>query len=370
LGDNSKLILPSSIETDVSFVLNHAENLGGALYVDASQTECSTFPKVCFFSIYGDSFYYDTTTNLLLLFLNNSAGLGGSTLYGGQLNKCMLHFIANDSIDECGNRAAAYYYRYSADALVIFTNISRINEPESTSSITSQPEQMQFCQSNKNTLDDHTLDLCIYPGEEFNISVIALDQIGSPVPTTVFIEKKYDYYAQLMVEGDKYRLSPSRQSIKSHFCANLTYNLYSAYQNIQVHFKLYHENPCQNLVDGLSLNILIKPCPLCFKLAENQQCQCHKRLLKFTHKCSIDKSIATIKREKNNFWISQINSDVLLIHEFRCPLDYCKDIPEDVSLSNPSIQCDFNRTGIVCGKCQKNFSLACTAFHAITNIQH
>ena len=31
----------------------------------------------------------------------------------------------------------------------------------------------------------------IYPGEEFNISVIALDQIYYIVPTTVYVEKRY-----------------------------------------------------------------------------------------------------------------------------------------------------------------------------------
>ena len=132
-------------------------------------------------------------------------------------------------------------------------------------------------------------------------------------------------------------------------------------------FHLYQENRCQNLANGLRLNIFIKPCPLGFALAENQQCDCNKRLLKFTHNCSIDKSSAIIEREKNTFWISKTESDfeVLLIHEFRCPLDYCKDIPEDVNLNNPSAQCDFNRTGTVCGQCRKNFSLALGSLHCI-----
>ena len=39
----------------------------------------------------------------------------------------------------------------------------------------------------------------------------------------------------------------------------------------------------------------------------------------------------------------------------------------NVSLSDPSltVQCDFNRTGIVCGQCQKNFSLALGSLHCI-----
>ena len=150
--------------------------------------------------------------------------------------------------------------------------------------------------------------------------------------------------------------------IKGPFCTNLTYKLYSAYEYFHTIFKLYHENSCQNLVHGLHLDIFIKPCPLGFELVENQQCECHKRLLRFTHKCSIDKTTASIERDKNNFWISQIDSE---IHEFRCPLDYCKDIPEDISLSYPSAQCDFNRNGIVCGQCRKNFSLALGSLHCI-----
>jgi hypothetical protein len=367
LGDNSKLII-LSIQSDVSFVLNHAKHLGGALYVDNSY--CSTRSRVCFLLIYGDNFY--TATKSSFLFINNSAGIKGSILYGGQLNKCRLPLITDVRIDDCGNnlrsRAADYYsYKYESDALAIFKNISRINESESASSIASQPEQIHFCPLNgeKSTLDDRTLHLNAYPGEEFNISVVALDQTGSPVPTIVFIEKEYNKYDN--TQGDKNRLtiSPSRQSINGHFCANLTYKLYSAYEHIHVYFKLYHDNPCQNLDYGLSLHIFIEPCPLGFELAENQQCECHKRFLKFTHKCSISKSTANFEREKNNFWISQIDSDVLLIHEFRCPLDYCKDIPEDVSISDSSVQCDFNRTGIVCGQCRKNFSLALGSLHCI-----
>ena len=365
LGDNSRIIISSSIPNAVSFVLNHAHRFGGALYVGNSQCSTQWYPKECFLSIYGDNL--STATKSLFLFLNNSVGFKGSILYGGQLNKCRVRFISHTRIDKYGSRVADYINQYDLDALVIFKNISRIKESESASSIASNPQQMKFCQL-EGIPKNQTLDLYVYPGEEFNISVIALDQTGSPVPTTVFVEKGYHeyyqdddnnyyYFTQLMDQGDnfpelmdKYRLSPSRQSINGHFCTNLTYKLYSAYEDTTVYFHLYYENPCQNLVYGLRLNIFIEPCPLGFELAKNQQCHCNKRLLQFTQICSVDKSTVTIiKREKNNFWISQTNFDTLVIHEFRCPLDYCKDIlSEDVILSDPSVQCDFNRTGIVC----------------------
>ena len=361
LGDESRLLL--SNQSEVSFVLNHAWSFGGALYVDDYNSKCSNLriQKECFVSIYGY-----IMRESLLLFLNNSAGSMGSILYGGQLHECQLYIIADIRIGEFSRGTHNVFDESDSDALVIFKNISRISESESASSITSQSVKVLFCQfKDEKTslrLDYNLLYLNAYPGEKFNISLVALDQTNSPVPTTVFIEKQY-YYAQLV---DEYRLSPSRQSTNGHFCTNLTYKLYSAYDDTEVHFKLDHENQCQNLNDGLNIEIFIKPCPLGLELAESQQCDCNKRLIRFTHKCSIGiKSSATIQREKNNFWISQIDLDILLIHEFRCPLDYCKDIFEDINLSDPSVQCDFNRTGIVCGQCRENFSLALGSLHCI-----
>jgi hypothetical protein len=101
-------------------------------------------------------------------------------------------------------------------------------------------------------------------------NLIALDQNDSPVPTTV-LQMIDNNYAPLMDEGDKYRLSPSRKFINSRFCTDVTYKLYSAYEDTQVDFKLYHKNPCQNLVRGLSLGIFIKSCPLGFELTETEQ---------------------------------------------------------------------------------------------------
>ena len=93
LGINSKLeiILSPSIQRGISFVLNHAHRFGGALYVDDSQ--CSTVPKECF--LYIDGY---TTTEVLLLFSNNSAGSMGSALYGGQLHECVIYFTVDTTM--------------------------------------------------------------------------------------------------------------------------------------------------------------------------------------------------------------------------------------------------------------------------------
>ena len=308
LFNTSKLILVPRL--NISFTKNDAYR-GGALYIDEFQ--CPLAPLECFLSIQSS---VPTAEYISLHFENNSAGSTGSTLYGGQLNKCRLYYRTNNTIDKC----------QGGNVIIII---------------------------------DSDRSISLHPGEQFNVAVVALDQSGSPVPTIIFSKNKN--------EADKYCLFPSGQSIAGA-CHNLSFQLYSSTNDTHGYFKLYPLSPCQSLIDSLTLKITIKSCPLGFELSKNQQteCSCNTRLLKFTQKCSIDNSIAKIKREKNNFWISHKDRDVLLIHEFRCPLDYCKDIPEDISLSDPSVQCDFNRTGIVCGQCRENFSLALGSLHCIS----
>ena len=81
---------------------------------------------------------------------------------------------------------------------------------------------------------------------------------------------------------------------------------------------------------------------------------------KFTNSCSIEKR--TFKRNQGlNFWvgIEQQNGTYsgLILHP-HCPLDYCWNDQIDVSTEDLDSQCQFNRTGILCGACGSNYSLA------------
>ena len=348
LSDTSKLILAPKL--NISFTNNHAYYSGGALFIDDFQcSPGSLVPLECFLSIQSSD---PTTENIILHFENNSAGSTGSTLYGGQLNKCRLYYRTNYTVDKCGNRPC---HDYCDDALKLFMNMSRIvlyNKSESATNISSQAEQIKFCQDGNIIMNSYRY-ISLYPGEQFNVELVALGQTGFPVPTTIFNENSYEI-----------SLFPSSQSITGA-CYNLSLQLYSSVNNTYTSFDLYPQNPCQGLINGLTLDIFIEPCPLGFELSENQLCSCNKKLLKFTQKCSIDTSTVSIEREKNDFWIFQMDLDVLVIHEFRCPLDYCTSSLLNVTLSDPSVQCDFNRTGIVCGQCRKNFSLVLGSLHCI-----
>ena len=67
-------------------------------------------------------------------------------------------------------------------------NMSRIilyNKTESATNISSQAEQIKFCQDGNVIMDSYG-SISLHPGEQFNIEVVALGQTGFSVPTTIF----------------------------------------------------------------------------------------------------------------------------------------------------------------------------------------
>ena len=119
--------------------------------------------------------------------------------------------------------------------------------------------------------------------------------------------------------------------------------------------------------------VKLLPCPIGFVL-KNGTCDCDPTLKdKHIHidTCYIDQS--TIRRPDNS-WISHIQSNYLLCKN--CPMDYCLPQSSNVNLENPDMQCQFNRTGILCSQCQHSLSMVfgssrcvhCTNVHLLVSV--
>ena len=115
------------------------------------------------------------------------------------------------------------------------------------------------------------------------------------------------------------------------------------------------------------------PCPIGFTLQDGI-CNCDPILPASIDKCYIDYS--TISRPANT-WItapSQTNGTKYLTSE--CPMDYCLPYSSNVNLLHPDLQCQFNRTGILCSQCQYHLSMVfgssrcmeCTNVHILITI--
>ena len=237
LTGTSKLVFMPNL--DVSFISNYANDSGGALYF--SDYQCSLESIVeCFITIDGS---LASISTIKLYFVNNSARFTGSILYGGQFDKCRLYFkpITTEQTDLCNN--SAHDYIDNALEILMYNMSTIVDHENAVLNISSQANEIRFCQGDERVQWIPTKRL--YPGQWFNVSLIALIQTEYPVPTTIYWNTWY--------RGDEYRLHPAMKRIGST-CTNVSFRLLSA-DEIDLKFKLYPENPCQNLVDGLSLNI-------------------------------------------------------------------------------------------------------------------
>ena len=56
----------------------------------------------------------------------------------------------------------------------------------------------------------------------------------------------------------------------------------------------------------------------------------------------------------------------LLLHNSRCPFDFCVETAVEFSLEDPDIQCNRNHSGILCGSCQEESSIALGTLHCFS----
>ena len=144
----------------VNFQDNNAAEFGGAIYVEDVPSR-----NECFFNIQNNQLLdLDTTP---LVFEKNTAGVRGSVLYGGLLNKCSF---TSDSY---------------TNALELF-NISILQGNNGKGhSISSDPTQLCFCNKSKPNCTETTQSRSIYPGQQVEVAVVAIDQSHLPIPALI-----------------------------------------------------------------------------------------------------------------------------------------------------------------------------------------
>ena len=67
-----------------------------------------------------------------------------------------------------------------------------------------------------------------------------------------------------------------------------------------------------------------------------------------------------MRNASTTFWISiSYNNGTFegFIHHRYCPFDYCTTESNHINLKNPDKQCNFNHSGLLCGKCKEGLSL-------------
>ena len=353
---------------------NNRATLGGAIYVSDVNPLIYCTPiapyivayvprEECFFQLPGQSLSKGIDVNLF--FKNNSANNAGSVLYGGAIDNCKIHVIGLN------------LYFTSGDVFDVLFQYEADTDYSTTSKISSDPLHICVCINN---LPDcrgshyYNIPYPVYPGETFQLSVptVTVGQrhgtVFSTVRSTAITNSIHSHPANLL---DYQYLQHTNNT-----CTKLNYTVFSLSREVVL--VLHPEgSPCSQY-NGGSLYFSVKlnqTCPPGFNISESaRSCVCEPRLAQYTNECNITNGLGQITRESNqHFWVGYDNSSHELILHPYCPFDYCVGDAKVFPLNNTDVQCEYNRSGLLCGRCKEGYSLVlgtsqcrkCTNFYLV-----
>ena len=261
-------ILPN---TTVYWENNHV-NFGGAIYVydnnpirycDSTRysrrvTSESFLPtEECFFQLPGQNLI-----DVQLVFKNNSADVAGSVLYGGTIDNCNLIGM----------------YPYISGR--VFDTLFHIEDDNTNSNISSLPFHMCPCTNNFPNCRSYFSPRTVYPGEMFQVSVVAVGQRDGTVPS-----RAISTVEDTSLLDSQYWLQQANNT-----CTTFNYSLFSLSRDQSVNINLYPEgSPCSTSRDKLQIEVtLSQTCPPGFSISESaKSCVCESKLQRYTNSCNI-----------------------------------------------------------------------------------
>ena len=328
---------------------NNCANFGGSIYVldtsPLSYCVYSTYiPKdECFFQLPDRNL---PGADIRLVFKNNSADITGNVLYGGAIDHCKLTHD-QDTYN-------------SGEVFDMLVHIEDGNYHSNSSNISSEPFHICLCENNLSdcSMSQYQFPHTVYPGETFQVSVVAAGQRGGTAPSIVRSSIKKAEQASLL----EYQYL---QSVNKT-CTKLNYTVFTL--SPQVDIMLYADaSPCPAFVDEyvdhvlqLSISVSInQTCPPGFSIS-GSSCVCEARLAQYIgiHQCIITNGLGEITRDSGqHFWVGYGYQYHELILHPRCPFDYCVNDKVIFPLNNTNIQCAYNRSVLLCGACKQGYSL-------------
>ena len=327
---------------EVNFHGNKAE-VGGAMFVDDSILLCSDHRPSCFFELTATHFAHYSLMDHQLNISLNSASRSGPAIYGGNLEQCQNKVLEKSGIELLG-------------ILTRSTPISRAD-------ISSDPRKLCSCENGtvvNCTTRSHSVK--VKRGELFNMSLITVGQLDTPVPAQILANSD---------NGGDVQLDP-QFPVSDGTCTNVGIMLLADELISNKTLYLYPDGPCGNIDrTRMTVEITLEDCPPGFDLS-HVHCVCERRLLNLIDKGSANNFTCDVNNEAisrhGNAWIRPIwdknNSNYLgFIWHSDCPLGYCKSSQEpihlDFSIPHTSDSlCSENRHGLLCGACRQNYSLS------------
>ena len=367
----SSLLRVQSIDktnTNIVFVNNVAAITGGGVYVDQLENIDSYSGSGCFYEVEGVTIeeLINSTVDITLVFSNNTAINGGMDIYGATPNsRCNIGLGTDNEVVSSALRD------------IIYQTSSNL------SSISSDPKRVCLCDSSSQlmcaNLSHIFYETTRYPGEVFPLSLALVGfefgTVTGPIYANLLPHANSakssigdDQYVRRVTYNECAQLNFTVNSFNSHETVILssndtlikdTVNPLAISSAIDTFNKdQYHVIPLALLTVPVYIEVTLDDCPPGFKRVNPGRCECNEVLKEFSdNKCSIYDHKPLITPRPDQWIAPDFDSDKVIIGR-PCPHNYCKHPTTELDLNNPDEQCDLGRTGILCGACPENFSLA------------
>ena len=330
----------SAKNDSIAFLSNTASDHGGALYIDdeTNPDMCAVDPlqkpssgmEYCFLNSYSP--FFNTS--------GNSAGVSGSTLFGGLLDRCIIK---------------PQFCKTAISGLDAFQKLSNVE----SDTISSHPVRMCFCRDFQPHCDYQPEPIQVRRQKAFSVQLIAYDQVNHTTKATV--------ESSLMSSAGGLGEGQGTQQIFDGECTKLEFTLFSPLDSEELMLSL--KGPCPNItgVSKRSVRIeVICKCPIGFQLSNSANetacvCTCDDILQPYTRSGCNASTQSIIRRDE--FWITfinQTNASGYQIYPY-CPFDYCHPPSDQVSVNlnlphGSDAQCAAHRSGTLCGSCEPGYS--------------
>ena len=310
----------------VEFINNRATEYGGAIFYYPIEQREFFIGRVCFLRYRGDHKSPVDGRNISFAFVDNSAGVSGSSIYATSLHACYYSYRGgpkghklNEFVDEIGN-------------------FSFIND--STVSLWGTAGHV-FISSGNQVLETS-------PGMKITLPLMVEDELYQRVESYLFVQVTESNFSVRLsspytVDGSIVLLGAPNST------ANLVISTQHTYHSIQYMYKL---------------NVVLSPCPPGYYYDDSTaDCQCSSsvELRAYTGivTCNHNNFTAIIKR---GYWAGYYHSKLFTAP---CPFQFCvnnNNLRAEYSLPNSadtlgSEMCGAIREGLLCGQCKEGYSI-------------
>ena len=331
-------------QSNITFTNNRAY-IGGAIFVDdSSYVHAHKLQKIFLKHV--------EKVKTALIFSNNSAKVGGDNIYGGWVD----YWYINGKLER--NKRIPSVLQF------------KDGNPEG---IASDPTRVCVCTNGVPNCEITELERVIFPGQSIALDAVAVGQRNGTVATLVIAKTR-----RISNEGGQRQIIDNSVQRVQNNCTILNYTIRSPNEEETFTITMLEHTKSISLFDphrrddypkelgylfkDFSIKLRLKKCPIAFPLNKTEySCTCLASLESLGLSCNL--STYKIHRTGQQ-WIgvteihtTDEQSPGVIAHQ-NCPFDYCRTDQESllISLEHQDEQCAFNRSGILCGGCQTNFS--------------